>query len=330
MKHKERPVARTYKEFFMLHYARTFFLTLTVALCLSAASPASAAEIVFVNDTDGAVYALWNYPGPSDSSGFLGSVGRNSEMKLTPSDLKECERLVVSQGAGFAYQFFMGAEALRTAKTITLTMEQLQSSAIQRYPLLVIEGGEDAYYVPAGIPLDILADALAFGLATYDFGELLIPEGQATLDRDAFAVAFGDISWHIVNMQTGELAEPGDEYVTGLGMVATYTNSSLSTMLSLLQDMGARPTVLGNGGDTGMAFSPEDVHEGLPLAKGLSEDADDSEVWGVFMEQLGTSDTDYDIRMEFSSETFHFELTLQPNDSSAVFYIVRHEDAPVG
>ncbi|MDL2271518.1 hypothetical protein LJC23_00610 [Desulfovibrio sp. OttesenSCG-928-I05] len=312
----------------MLHIARAFSLAL--AFCLAAASPAFAADIMFSNETDGAIYELWNYPGPDDSSGLLGSVGRESEMTIKASDLKDCERLVISQGPGFAYQFFVDEEMLRDAKTMIFSMEQLQSSGIHRYPLLYVEGGEEPHYLRAGIPFGLLTQSIAFGVTVDEFNEMRTPDCSATLDHDAFAVAFGDISWRIRHVATGELAEPGDHYILGLNMVATFNNSSLFTMFSSLQDMGARPVILGTMGENGMAFSKDAVSEGLPLAKGLAEDADDDEAWNAFMEQLGTIATEGDIHMEFSSETFLLEMQLCPSDNSVIFTIMRHEDAALG
>lgn len=277
---------------------------------LPALASAAAGEVLFTNDEDTALEALYCATSTGAAKKVSGPVAKAAKHTFKAGELGECERLIVRQNKDSAYQFYAKSK-FADAQSITLELQPLSNASDKKQPVILVSAGEDDDSLAAGIPLRLLTEKMQFGLDKAGYQELALPKTGDADTPDTFAVAFADVSWIMPEVVYAELVE-GKQLVSSVKLQAPFSNSVLFGIFDQLKETGAAPVHMDFKGKK-TAFSGE-------------------EAWDKFQEAFGEVADGGDTKASilFGSADFHFTLELNLDASTAVLTVTRKSEAAFG
>ena len=291
--------------------------------------------IIFANDLDIGIKAVYCAELEKSGKQFIGAVGKESSITIpakTVPDDPECTRIYVLLENGAGWQFHH-EPAPGAAKQITLGWDSPGRNSEERYPSLLIELEDDPYVSPAGLPLTGLKQAIQFGMKESLWNEYAVPGYGSLTNAGQFVISFADISWSLTeNGITYEELIPDMQLASRAELTAPFSNTVVIAALDELKAFECLPWLFVLN-DTASAFTDQGKKLMPNAASVEGLDPEDAEaLWNAVAEMLGkAADSDGGtVRMVFGDEDVRFELELNLETSKAILRVIRNEGAAFG
>ncbi len=181
---------------------KKIFPLASAVLCTMLGSvPAIAADIAIKNEVDGPLKSIDCYPfmGNTPTGTIAKDVAAQGTVLVPAEKFKNamCDRLVVINEEGHAWQFFLGRHGSQLGSASVHLSPLTRNSVEKTQPSLIYEVGTDLHQEAAGIPFSGIYQILSGGYTVEQWKELL-PQGMNLGDLQKNSFTFGGYSWNSV------------------------------------------------------------------------------------------------------------------------------------